>query len=164
MVTYLSLGSNLGEKLSNLKEAVKCLSKHGRIVKASSVYETEPVGEVLQPMFLNCVLEYDFFTASPFELLKYIHKIEAYLGRKRGIRFGPRSIDIDILFFSDMLIDTPPIVIPHPRLAERLFVLIPLKEIAPFLVHPKEKVSITELYNRIHADNYYCKKYADPIF
>ncbi|MDO9575673.1 MAG: 2-amino-4-hydroxy-6-hydroxymethyldihydropteridine diphosphokinase [bacterium] len=163
MVTYLSLGSNLGEKLSNLKEAVKCLSKYGRIVRASSVYETEPVAETPQPMFLNCVLEYDFSSASPFELLKYIHKIEAYLGRKRGIRFGPRNIDIDILFFSNMLIDAPGIIIPHPRLAERLFVLVPLKEIAPFFIHPKEKVSITELYNRIYEGNYYCKKYADPL-
>jgi 2-amino-4-hydroxy-6-hydroxymethyldihydropteridine diphosphokinase len=162
-LTYLCLGSNLGEKLSNLKEAAKCLSDCGRIVKASSVYETEPVDEIQQPMFLNCVLEYDFSSASPFELLEYIHRIEAHLGRVRGRRFGPRTIDIDILFFGNMLINTTSIVIPHPRLAERLFVLIPLKEIAPLFIHPKEKVSITELYNRIHESNYYYKRYADPI-
>lgn len=114
-------------------------------------------------MFLNCVLEYDFSSSSPFELLKYIHGIETRLGRERDERSGPRTIDIDILFFGDMVIDTPGIVIPHPRLAERLFVLIPLKEIAPLLIHPKEKVSMLELYNKIHESNYYCKKYADPI-
>jgi len=163
LLTYLCLGSNLRGKLSNLQEAAKCLSKYGRIVKTSSVYETEPVAETPQPMFLNCVLEYDFSSASPFELLRYIHKIEAHLGRERGKRSVPRTIDIDILFFSDMLIDAPGIIIPHPRLTERLFVLVPLKEIAPFFIHPKEKVSITELYNRIYEGNYYCKKYADPL-
>jgi len=163
LLTYLSLGSNLGEKLFNLKEAAKSLSNYGRIVKASSVYETEPVTESPQPMFLNCVLEYDFSSGSPFELLRYIHGIETRLGRERDERSGPRTIDIDILFFGDMVINAPGIVIPHPRLAERLFVLIPLKEIAPLLIHPKEKVSILELYNKIHESNYYFEKYADPI-
>ncbi len=164
MLTYLSLGSNLGQRLKKLKEASEHLSDYGRVIKVSSVYETEPVEETSQPMFLNCVLEFMFSHNSPFELLEYIQKIETNLGRKVSRRFGPRTIDIDILFFGDKLINYPNLVIPHPRLAKRLFVLVPLKEIAPFLVHPVEKVSITELYNRIYGDNYYCKKYADPIW
>ncbi len=163
MLTYLSLGSNLGQRLSNLKEAFKHLSDYGKILRASSVYETEPVGEVSQPMFLNCVLEFEFPSNSPFKLLEYIHRIETHLGRDTAKRSGPRTIDIDILFFDDKLIEHPDLIIPHPRLTERLFVLEPLNEIAPSFIHPEEKVTIKELHSKIYGGNYYCKRYADPI-
>lgn len=163
MLTYLSLGSNLGQRLRNLKEASKYLSQYGVVVKSSSVYETEPVGVFSQPMFLNCVLAFEFPFDSPFKLLEYIHKIETSLGRKAGKRFGPRTIDIDILTFGDLRIEHPDLIVPHPRMKERLFVLEPLKEIAPSLIYPRTKISVTDLCERLYGSNYYCRKYAGPI-
>jgi len=161
LITYLCLGSNLGERLNNISETIRLLSRYGKIIKASAVYETEPVGGIAQPLFLNSVLAYDF-PSSPFELLSHIHKIENHLGRIRGERFGPRTIDIDILFFGELIIDSPALKIPHPELIKRLFVLTPLMEIAPSLLHPLEGSSIKDIYNNIYENNYYCKRYADP--
>lgn len=146
--TYLSLGSNLGDREANIKSALKMLGQEARILKVSSLYETEPVGYKDQPWFLNlvCSLETDL---SPQALLELAKTIEKNLGRKPTHRFGPRPIDIDILFYDDLILDSPDLVIPHPRLIERAFVLVPLKEITTNLVHPLSGLTIEELLERV---------------
>jgi 2-amino-4-hydroxy-6-hydroxymethyldihydropteridine diphosphokinase len=144
---YLGLGSNLGEREANIASALKMLGQEARIVKVSSLYETEPVGYKDQPWFLNCVCSVET-DLSPQALLKLAKTIEKNLGRKPTHRFGPRLIDIDILFYDDLILDSPDLTIPHPRLMERAFVLVPLKEIAPDLVHPLSVLTIKELLER----------------
>jgi GTP cyclohydrolase-4 len=145
---YLSLGSNIGDRKENLAVALKRMEEKARVVKVSSIYETEPVGYEDQPWFLNlaCAVETDL---SPNDLLHLAKAIEREMGRTETIHFGPRPIDIDILFYDDLVLDTPDLAIPHPRLAERAFVLVPLKEIAPNLVHPSLGLTIEELLERL---------------
>jgi len=147
-IAYLSLGSNLGDRGENLAVALKRLEEKVKIVKVSSIYETEPVGYEDQPWFLNlvCAVETGL---SPQALLKLAKAIERKLGRRGTVRFGPRIIDIDILLYDGLTLDSPDLVIPHPRLAERAFVLVPLKEIAPNLVHPSLGLTIEELLERL---------------
>jgi len=135
VTVYLSLGSNMGDREDNLKKALDFLSQRLRIEKASSLYDTEPVGKVDQPRFLNMVCRV-FTTLGPKELLNTVKGIESKMGRFSAERNAPRPIDIDILFYGDQIVETPELVIPHPRLTERAFVLIPLAEIAPDLKHP----------------------------
>lgn len=141
---YLALGSNLGNRLANLKQAVAALSPQMEVKAKSHVYETPPWGYENQPKFLNQVLQVNTYL-EPEPLLKHIKRLESTLGRKTSFRNGPRLIDIDILFYDDLVLDTPSLVIPHPRLHERGFVLLPLMEIAPDLVHPVQKKSVREL-------------------
>ena len=145
---YLSMGSNLGHREENIKSALKMLGQEARILKVSSLYETDPVGYKDQPWFLNCVCSVET-DLSPQALLKLAKTIEKSLGRKPTRRFGPRLIDIDILFYDDLILDSPDLTIPHPRLAERAFVLVPLKEIAPNLVHPLSGLTIEELLKKV---------------
>jgi 2-amino-4-hydroxy-6-hydroxymethyldihydropteridine diphosphokinase len=142
--TYLSLGSNLGNRARNIYAALRRLRSRVRLDHISSLYETEPVGPVEQSWFLNLVCSGDT-TLSPEALLGFVKGIEREIGRKKGIRFGPRLIDIDILFYDDLVVRTDRLEIPHPRLHERGFVLIPLKELAPDLVHPVLKSNVEEL-------------------
>ena len=131
---YLGLGSNLGNRESNLDTAIRLLGERMRIGKKSSLYDTEPIGKKDQPRFLNLVVQV-YTRLTPENLLKLAKGIELRLGRHS--RTGePRPIDIDILLFGNMVVRTPDLVIPHPRLEEREFVLAPLAEIAPDLVHP----------------------------
>lgn len=132
----LSAGSNLGDRKSNLKEAVAALKRLGAVVrKTSSVYETEPVGFRDQPWFLNIAIVIET-TFSPLELLESCQAIEREHGRVRTSANAPRTLDLDILLYDDLISSTPQLVIPHPRMAERRFVLVPLAEIAPDTVHP----------------------------
>lgn len=143
-VVYLGLGSNLGERQDNLDKALEFLSQRLRVLKVSSVYDTEPIGNIEQPRFLNLVCQVST-TLAPPELLALVKGIESRLGRVPGKPNSPRPIDIDILFYGDQVIKTRELVIPHPRLAERAFVLIPLKEIAPGLVHPVSGKTVEEM-------------------
>jgi 2-amino-4-hydroxy-6-hydroxymethyldihydropteridine diphosphokinase len=131
-VAYLGLGSNIGDRISNLRGAVRLIGEieEVKVLKASSVYETEPVGYVDQPNFLNCAIEIDT-GLSPKELLKQTSEIEIKLKRIRSIRWGPRTIDIDILVFDDIEVNEPDLEIPHPRICERAFVIEPLLELSP---------------------------------
>ena len=134
VTAYLGLGSNLGERRDNLERALGFLSQRLRLEKVSSIYDSEPVGNIAQPRFLNLACQ-AITTLSPPGLLALAKGIEAKMGRTGGSG-EPRLIDIDILFYGDQVIETPQLVIPHPRLTERAFVLVPLVEIAPELVHP----------------------------
>ncbi len=144
---YLSLGSNLGHREANIASALKMLGQEAWILKVSSLYETEPVGYKDQPWFLNCVCSVET-DLSPQALLKFVKAIERKLGRREDIRFGPRLIDIDILFYNSLILDSPDLIIPHPRLVERAFVLLPLREIAPELVHPLLRATIEQLWQK----------------
>ncbi len=131
-VAYLSLGSNLGDRLANLRRAVQLLQERATISvsRASGVYETEPIGVRDQPWFLNAVVELST-TLAPLELLSEIKRIEGEVGRKPTYRWGPREIDLDILLYDGVEVAEEKLTIPHPRLGERLFVLLPLRELCP---------------------------------
>jgi 2-amino-4-hydroxy-6-hydroxymethyldihydropteridine diphosphokinase len=141
---YLSLGSNLGDRLQNLKETLTALSPQMDVKAKSRVYETPPWGYEDQPRFLNQVIRVQTYL-EPETLLKHIKRLEVALGRKATFRNGPRLIDIDILFYDDLLLNTPALTIPHPHLHERGFVLLPLMDIAPDFVHPSLQKSVREM-------------------
>ncbi|NLC55971.1 MAG: 2-amino-4-hydroxy-6-hydroxymethyldihydropteridine diphosphokinase [Armatimonadetes bacterium] len=133
---FLSLGSNLGDRLGHLSEAVRQLRERGVTPRrASSVYETAPVGRTEQPAFLNAVIEVET-DLEPLALLAQTQAVENALGRRRVLRWGPRTLDIDILLYDDCRIDLPELQVPHPRMHERRFVLLPLVELQPDVVIP----------------------------
>ena len=142
---YLSLGSNLGDRAANLERAIQALDGAGlRVRKRSSVYETEPVDFLDQPWFLNCAIEAET-SLSPGQLLKNLQAIEAEMASRKLVSRGPRIIDLDVLFYGPEVVREPGVEIPHPRLAERRFVLVPVVEIAPELRHPALGKTATEL-------------------
>jgi len=141
---YLALGSNLDNRLANLKNAISNLTPQLVLKKKSPVYETPPWGHTDQPNFLNQVVQAETYL-EPENLLKHLKRLETALGRVPSFENGPRLIDIDILFYDDMAFNTPTLVIPHPRLQERGFVLVPLNDIAPDLMHPELRKSVKEM-------------------
>lgn len=141
---YLSLGTNLGDRAANLKLAISSLPPQMTVKAKSNVYETPPWGYTEQGAFLNQVVMATTYL-EPDLLLKHLKRLETALGREATFRYGPRLIDIDILFFDDLVLDTPLLTIPHPHLHERGFVLIPLMDIAPDLVHPVTGMSVREM-------------------
>ncbi|MEQ8245702.1 2-amino-4-hydroxy-6-hydroxymethyldihydropteridine diphosphokinase [Fulvivirga sp.] len=141
---YLLLGSNLGDRINNLQQAIKYIWSFSEIVKISSVYETAPWGVTDQPSFYNQVVEIKTAT-DPKSLLNEILKIEALIGRVRKEKWGARIIDIDILYYGDMKLHQEDLVIPHPGIAERKFTLAPLVEIAPDFLHPVSGKSNKEM-------------------
>lgn len=146
---YLCLGSNLGEREENLCQALKLLSLKVNIDEVSSIYETEPVGYKEQPLFLNLACRITT-NLPPDKLLHLAKEIETRMGRVPSEQINsPRLIDIDILFYNNKIMETENLTIPHPRLKDRAFVLIPLNEIAPGLAHPKLGKSIAQLANDV---------------
>lgn len=147
---YLSLGSNMGDKRENLLEAIKRVGEleNTEVVKSSTILETEPFGYIEQDNFLNACLEVKTLL-TPQEFLSSILKIELDMGRVREIKWGPRVIDIDILFYDDEIIQEDNLAVPHPWICEREFVLKPLSEIAPNYVHPLERKTIMMLARKL---------------
>jgi len=159
---FIGIGTNLGDRLANYHEALERIGKlrHTRIVRQSSIYETEPVGDIAGP-FLNGAVEVETELSAEV-LMQQLLSIERAMGRKRvkmpkrariakrakgaaRPKYKPRIIDLDLLFFNKEMIDTPKLTVPHPRLQERRFVLVPMSELAPALIHPRLNASISEL-------------------
>ncbi len=142
---FIAIGSNLGDREENIIDAINLLIANGVDVKnISSIIETKPYGNVKQPDFLNCVV--DAYTALPPRmLLETLKAIEKQLGRTRTIHWGPRTIDLDIIFYDELVIDTSDLKIPHPDMQNRLFVLEPLNQLAPNFVHPVLNKTVREL-------------------
>jgi 2-amino-4-hydroxy-6-hydroxymethyldihydropteridine diphosphokinase len=144
-VVFLSLGSNIGEKEDNIRKALCLISEIGEVKKTSHLYLTEPVGTIKQDWFLNCAVQIET-DKNPQKLLTALKSIERKLGRVKTVKNGPRTIDIDILFYGDRIVKTAHLVIPHPFLQDRLFVLQPMMDLTPSFVHPLLKKSIQDLY------------------
>jgi 2-amino-4-hydroxy-6-hydroxymethyldihydropteridine diphosphokinase len=149
-LVYFSLGSNVGDREVQLRDAQAHLGAVGRVVAASSFYETEPVEYTRQPWFLNFALAFET-SKTPQQLMAAILDIEEEMGRQRVQKKGPRTIDIDILLFGDTIINSPELTIPHPAMHQRRFVLEPLAEIAPEIAHPVLKKTIRELRDALPA-------------
>ena len=147
-LTYLSLGSNVGDRESHLREAIRRLQSVGQVRAVSTAYETEPVEVTDQPWFLNCAVALET-SSTPVKLMQQLLEIEMAMGRQRLQKKGPRTIDIDILLFGDVVIDTLQLTIPHPAMQYRRFVLEPLAEIAPEVRHPRLQKSMRELLQEL---------------
>ena len=145
---YLGLGSNLGDRESNLRHALELLGGYIALEKTSSVYDTEPWGYRDQPRFLNCVCE-GRTSLQPQALLEAVKKVETEVGRVPTFPSGPRLVDVDILFYGQRLVNEPGLEIPHPRLSDRAFVLVPLVEIASEHLHPGLGLTVGELLRRL---------------
>lgn len=166
---YLGLGSNLGDREENLRQAIGRLKQSStpeggtlRPLRASSVYETAPWGYADQPAFLNCALEAET-DLTPEALLALGQQVEQELGRQPTFRYGPRLVDVDILLYGDLVLDLPDLQIPHPRMAQRAFVLAPLAELAPALRHPTLHLTIAELARRVEGREG-VKLWGPPLF
>jgi 2-amino-4-hydroxy-6-hydroxymethyldihydropteridine diphosphokinase len=148
------MGSNLGDRVEMLRRGLDEVDRLGdtQVVRLSSIYDTEPLGEVDQPRFLNAVVMIET-ALEPEVLLWNLLLIERRLGRVRTRRWGPRPLDLDILLYGDQIIDRPWLTVPHPLLHERAFVLVPLAELAPDLVHPELGIKVAALRDRLRGQN-----------
>jgi 2-amino-4-hydroxy-6-hydroxymethyldihydropteridine diphosphokinase len=155
--SLIALGSNVGDREANLRRAIDLLGGEMKLNKVSSVYETEPMYYEGQEWFLNCVVSVDI-ELGPEALLERLKAIEAEVGRRPGVRYGPRIVDLDILFYGDRIVSVPGLEIPHPKIAERAFVLVPLDEIRPALVHPLLKKTVSELARELKSDKRVVRK------
>lgn len=145
---YLALGSNLGDRLANLRNTIRALPPEVEVTAQSPVYETPPWGYEQQPIFLNQVVE-ALTALSPQDLLSYLKKLEEQQGRTPTFHYGPRQIDIDILFYDDLVLNSPNLTIPHPRLSERAFVLVPLADLSLSLRHPVTGKTVAEMLAQV---------------
>jgi len=149
---YLALGTNLGQRQENLKQAIVRLDPNVAVLATSKLYETAPAYVMEQPAFLNMAVKGET-TLSPQKLLAFLKRIEAEMGREQTVRYGPRIIDLDIIFYDNWVLDTPNLQIPHPRLAERGFVLYPLTDVAADVVHPTLHHTVAELVDALPEED-----------
>ena len=152
-IAYIGIGSNIGDKVNQCEKAISEILKVDRhkLLAKSSLFKTQPVGYISQDWFVNGAIKIETDLEAP-ELLQTLKTIESQLGRKETFRWGPRTIDLDILFFDDAEIHTEELRVPHPSIQERQFVLIPLAEIDRYLFHPVLKKTVQELLNDIKED------------
>lgn len=152
MKAYVGMGSNVGDREAMIRSALESLAQvpETNLIRASSLYDTEPAGDADQPNFLNAVAELDT-ELTPRQLLWNLLLIERRLGRVRTRRWGPRNIDLDLLLQGSLVIDEPDLKVPHPELLQRAFVLVPLVELDPLLVHPITNESLLAHLSRLHA-------------
>ena len=152
MRAFIGLGSNLGDREANVRQAMEQLAHtpETSVVRASSLYDTEPVGVEEQPHFLNAVAQLET-QLTPHQLLWNLMLIERRLGRVRSQRWGPRTLDLDLLLYEDLVLDEEDLQIPHPELSKRSFVLVPLVELEPLLVHPVTGETVLALLQRLGA-------------
>lgn len=148
---FLALGANVGDIKKNISDAIELLSQKITNIKKASLYESKAVGYIEQDNFINTAI-YGETNLSPDQLLKFIKSVEKKLGRVKRFRFGPREIDIDIIFYDEKIINKEGLEIPHPRLFERDFVLAPLKELDPRLIHPILKKTVEELLGELSQE------------
>ncbi len=148
---FIALGSNLGDRRANLKAAISALGPEVFHIRCSPVYETLPWGYLDQPKFLNQVIQAET-NIEPMILFSHLKGIESNLGRQPGIQNGPRLIDLDIIFYDDLILDSELLTIPHPRLAGRGFVLMPLAQLAPEFRHPVLGKTIREMLVGLNVD------------
>jgi 2-amino-4-hydroxy-6-hydroxymethyldihydropteridine diphosphokinase len=147
---YLSLGSNLGDRIAHINKALERLAAAGiKIRRVSSFYETEPLDFRPQSWFVNCVAEVES-DLLPLRLLRVCKAVEKELGRRPGVSKGPRIVDIDILLYENAVIRSKELIVPHERMTERRFVLVPLLELAPALRHPVSRLTLPELLHQTH--------------
>lgn len=149
---YIGLGSNLGDSVQNLRAALDLMRQFTVSVQPSPLYRTAPQGFRNQPAFYNAVCRVTT-RLTPFELMERLLGIEAGLGRRRVFRNAPRLLDMDILLFNKLVLNSPPLVLPHPRMSERLFVLRPLSDIAPHLTHPVSGMSVSEMLRKLPRES-----------
>ena len=147
---YLALGSNLGDRVANLENARKALAPKVTLIRESPIYVTPPWGYTEQPDFLNQVIEVETLL-HPIPLLHKLKEIEADMGREATFRNGPRIIDLDILFYGQEVYEGELLQIPHPRLQDRAFVLVPLNDLAPDFVHPVLNESVREMLTKVDS-------------
>jgi 2-amino-4-hydroxy-6-hydroxymethyldihydropteridine diphosphokinase len=147
-IVYLALGTNLGDRRANLRAALDALPPRVRVASESHIYETAPWGYTDQPAFLNMAIKAET-ELPPLELLSHLKQIEARLGRQPTFEYGPRQIDMDILFYDDLIVNEEGLVIPHPRLHERAFVLVPLADVAADVIHPLLHKSVTDVLSTL---------------
>ena len=152
MKVYVGLGSNLGDREEHLRSAIESLAKlpDTSVLRVSSMYDTEPVGLEDQPNFLNAVAQLDTGLTAR-QLLWNLQLVEKRLGRVRSQKWGPRTIDLDLLLFGDLIVDEPELQVPHPELTRRSFVLVPLVELDPMLVHPVDGETMVAHLGRLGA-------------
>ena len=151
MAIFIGLGSNIGNREGNLRMALRYLEPLARAVNVSSIYESSPVGVEDQPNFYNCVAEI-VTGLQPEALMRHLKNIEYEIGRRPGPRWGPRPIDLDLLLYDDVVMETDLLTLPHPRMHERAFVLTPLAELAAGVRHPALDGSVGELAKRAGTD------------
>ena len=152
-VVYISIGSNIGDSIGNCMRGIKGVEEIAgdKIVSVSSFYKSEPIGYSEQNWFVNCVIKIET-DLTPYSLLNALQGLEKKIGRKGGIRYGPRIIDFDILLFNNLIINEKELIIPHPRMHERRFVLKPLTEIDGSIIHPTIKKSVRNLLFELGSD------------
>ena len=156
MHIYFGLGSNLGNRLQNLRDAAERLRVFGRIIKCSDVYETSAWGGVEQPDYSNACMSIESHNESPLVILNRIKTFERELGRVESVRWGARKIDIDILLIDDLILHSDVLDVPHIRIPERLFVLVPLSDILPSeWLHPENHMSIHEMIEGLKSEGEY---------
>ncbi len=161
VIVAIGLGSNLGDRRKLLREAVRGLDVVGEQVGVSSLYETEPVGFREQPRFLNAVVLLET-NSDPLSLMQVLAALERRAGRERPFPNAPRTLDLDLLLYGEDVIETPQLVVPHPRMHERAFVLVPLAEVAPHFVHPGSGKTIRELLDRLEDRSSGIRQIAGP--